>query len=117
MFTIAEVREATATAIEDNSGHTFTPLPGRYIVGLPGGQKFDARGGGDFEAITAYVLEVANRATLEENKACEIRMNNGTLHVYVSESYDDLETALSVGTARGELAIWDAVEQHEYNCG
>lgn len=101
------VRNKINKVIENNTGHTFNPLPGRYIVSLPGEKVFDTAKDGAVERATVAVLEDMERTG--ENMSVGLWMDRGLLYVDVSESYDSLEDAMRVGRERDQLAIYDQV--------
>lgn len=96
------VREVISKVVKENSGHTFTPLPGRYIVSLPGEQVFTTDNLDKAESAVQKAM-----ATTGENTSVGLWMDDGKLYVDVSESYDRLDVAMRVAKERDQLAIYD----------
>ena len=101
------VRNTISEVVKNGTGHTFTPLPGRYIVSLPGEKVFDTTVVGAVDRATVAVCEDMERTG--DGTSVGLWMDRGLLYVDVSESYDSLEDAMRVGRERDQLAIYDQV--------
>ena len=105
-----KILETLKNVVANNTGHTFGDLPGRYIVSLPGETVIKDMGP---DKVTEAAVAVIAHASDDDNKAAGVWMHDGDLYVDTSESFDSLAVAVWAGRDRGQLAIYDTLDNKE----